>query len=149
MIPAFKRPNVNCIGLDTLEDLVEGAAARHVKHLLVLLDTCSSGLGVISKSPEYTELHIATQNGTHMITAGMADQEAQMDNELRMSTFTHYVTEGLTGQADYTNDEVVSLTELLLFVRYNVATKTAGAQTPMMGRISGAGEMIFDLRDGD
>jgi peptidoglycan hydrolase-like protein with peptidoglycan-binding domain len=141
-----KRPNINCISLDTLEDLVGNAVERDVRHLLVMLDTCSSGLGVISKSPEYRELHIAVQNGTHMITAGMADQEAQMDTSLRMSTFTYYLTQGLAGKADYTGDDVISLTELLLFVRYNVATKTSGMQTPMMGRISGAGEMIFDLR---
>ena len=141
-----KRPNINCISLDTLEDLVLNAAEHDVRHLLVLLDTCSSGLGVISKSPDYNELNIAVQNGTHMITAGMADQEAQMDNRLRMSTFTYYLSEGLSGAADYTDDQVISLTELLLFVRYNVANKTSGAQTPMMGRISGIGEMVFDLR---
>ena len=112
----------------------------------MLLDTCSSGLGVISKSPDYNELNIAVQNGTHMITAGMADQESQMDNRLRMSTFTYYLSEGLSGAADYTDDQVISLTELILFVRYNVANKTSGAQTPMMGRISGIGEMVFDLR---
>jgi hypothetical protein len=37
----------------------------------------------------------------------------------------------------------VTLTELLLYTRYNVAKKTKGAQTPMIGRLKGPGEMVF------
>ena len=142
----MSEPSVNCIELSYLENLVQRAIQKPVKHLLILLDSCSSGLGVITKSPDYTEIPIAMQNGSHMITAGMADQQAQMDSHLQMSTFTYFVTKGLTGEADYTKDKVISLTELLLYVRYNVATQSQGSQTPMIGRISGPGEMIFDLR---
>jgi hypothetical protein len=142
----MNQPNVNCIELNFLEDILQRAIQKPVKHLLILLDACSSGLGIITKSPEYKEISIAVKPGAHMITAGLEDQEAQMDRRLKMSTFTYFFVEGLSGKADYTNDNVITLTELLVYVRYEVAKQTGGVQTPMMGRISGAGEMVFDLR---
>ncbi len=39
--------------------------------------------------------------------------------------------------------ELFSTTELLLYIRHGVAEYTNGMQVPMMGRISGSGEMIF------
>jgi hypothetical protein len=63
-----------------------------------------------------------------------------------MSTFTYYLAKGLSGEADLIDDGVISLTELMLYVRYQVAKKTDGQQTPMMGRLHGSGEMIFHSR---
>jgi uncharacterized caspase-like protein len=116
---------------------------KQVRHLLLLLDSCSSGLGVIAKSGRYNELSVASKEGSHIMTAGLVDQEAEQDPGLGMSTFTYYLAEGLSGKADYTQDGVVSLSELLVYVRYNVANRTNGRQTPMIGRLSGSGEMIF------
>lgn len=139
-------PGIHCIELSDLERRMKKALAKPVKHLLIVLDACAAGLGVIAKSPEYQELTIATEPGAHMITAGMVNQKAEMDNVEQISTFTRFLTDGLEGAADYTNDQVVSLTELLLFVRYQVAHKTKGAQTPMIGRFDGSGEMIFQMQ---
>jgi len=140
------KPSLSCISLKDLEDNLARATDLPVRHLLVVLDACSSGLGVISKSPEYKELNVAVEPGAHMITAGMAEQEAEMDVQRQISTFTRFLTEGLDGAADYTEDGIVTLTELLLYTRYNVAKKTNGGQTPMIGRIKGPGEIVFDLR---
>ena len=137
------RPALNCISLESLEDIFNRAIQLPVRHLLIVLDTCSAGLGVITKSPEYKELNVAVEPGAHMITAGLADQEAEMDVQRQMSTFTWYFTKGIEGEADYTGDHIVTLTELLLYTRYNVAKKTKGAQTPMIGRLKGPGEMVF------
>ena len=84
-----------------------------------------------------------------MLTAGMADQLAQVDNELKMSTFTYFLTKGLEGAADYTNDGIVSLNELYVFSQYEVANRTRGEQIPMLGRISGEGEMIFFINNSE
>jgi len=135
-----------CIELDELETLLRKMTDKPVKHLLVILDACASGLGVIAKDPSYKEIRITTENGSHMLTAGMVDQVAQMDHRLKMSTFTHYLAKGLSGEADLFKDNVISISELLLYVRYQVAKETDGRQTPMMGRITGAGEMIFKSR---
>ena len=139
-----------CLSLQEVEGLLQPvlkADKSLVRHLLVLLDTCSSGLGVIAKSGRYNELSVASKEGSHLMTAGLAEQQAEQDPRLGMSTFTYYLTEGLLGKADYTQDRVVSLSELLVYVRYNVATYTGGRQTPMVGRISGGGEMIFPLSE--
>jgi hypothetical protein len=90
-----------------------------------------------------------------MMTAGMVDQEA-FDYRGVMSVFTHFLVQGLsTKDADYTKDDVVTLTELLVFVQDKVSTYVAGLkttgpeqrrQTPVLGKIGGAGEMIFVLR---
>ncbi|TVZ41909.1 putative peptidoglycan binding protein [Alteromonadaceae bacterium 2753L.S.0a.02] len=132
-----------CIELGELQDLMKKIQQKSVQHLLVILDSCSSGLGVIDKDLQYQEISIATKSGSHMLTAGMADQKAQMDHQLAMSTFTYYLTKGLQGEADIIEDGVISLSELLLYVRFQVAKKTDGLQTPMIGRLSGEGEMIF------
>ena len=60
-----------------------------------------------------------------------------------MSTFTYFLAEGLDGQADLTGDGVISISELLVYVRAKVATETKGAQTPSFGRLTGVGEMVF------
>ncbi len=80
-----------------------------------------------------------------MMTAGMAEQEAQMDHEIKMSTFTYFLARGLSGYGDYTGDGVTTLTELLLYVQYEVARRTDAAQIPMLGRVTGSGEMVFGL----
>ena len=84
-----------------------------------------------------------------MISAGTSDQTTDIDKDLGMSVFTHFLAKGLSGEADYTEDDVVTVTELFIYVRYEVANhmyrKHGLAQTPDWGRISGSGEMIFDL----
>ncbi len=132
-----------CLELNELKTLLTKIEAKLAHHVLVILDTCSSGLGIITKDLPYQEIRIVTKTGSHMLTAGMADQKAQMDHQLGMSTFTHYLAKGLAGEADIIEDGVISLSELLLYVRFQVAKWTDGEQTPMMGRLSGAGEMIF------
>jgi caspase domain-containing protein len=132
---------------DMLQPVLQTETARPVQHLLLLLDACSAGLGVIDKAGGFFESSVAARPGSHIMTAGLADQKAEQDPSLRppMSTFTYFVTKGLNGAADYTGDGVISLSELLVYVRYNVAAQTQSRQTPMMGRIHGAGEMVFTV----
>jgi hypothetical protein len=79
-----------------------------------------------------------------MLTAGMADQLAQIDPNLKMSTFTHYLARGLEGEANiFDKNGIISLTELFLYVQYNVAKQTDSRQIPMLGRLRGDGEMLF------
>ncbi|MBN1133939.1 MAG: caspase family protein [Methanosarcinaceae archaeon] len=141
------RPTVNCLSLSYLDTVVKNCIAKPVKHILIIIDSCFAGLGVLTKTTEYPDIaRIATKEGAHMMTAGMAEQEAQMDHQLKKSIFTYYITQGMSGEADYTNDGIITLTELHLFVQYEVARKTKGFQIPMIGRIAGQGEMIFDKR---
>ena len=79
-----------------------------------------------------------------MLTAGMADQLAQIDPDLKMSTFTHFLAKGLQGDANlFDKNGIISLTELFLYTQYNVARQTDSKQIPMLGRLMGDGEMLF------
>jgi hypothetical protein len=139
-------PSVYCVPLAMLREYVVRLNRRGARHVVVILDTCSAGLGIIEKSARmpFFEMKMAEATGAHMITAGLADQKALMDNEtLKMSLFTHFLVKGLDGTADLTNDGVTSLSELLVYVRGEVARVSNGSQTPMMGRLAGSGEMVF------
>jgi len=140
-----KRPDDTCIPLSYIEDRLSVPLALPVKHTAVILDACATGLGVFLKSSSYKETQIAVENGAHMMTAGMADQLAQGDTKDAVSYFTKYLVKGLKGDADYTEDGVITLSELIVYTRYKVAESTNGTQTPMMGRILTPGEMVFDL----
>jgi hypothetical protein len=87
------KPDSSCISLSKLDKIIKKGIQKPIKHILLVIDSCFSGLGVISKNTDYPEIiRIATKPGLHMMTAGMAEQEAQMDHQLKMSVFTHFLT---------------------------------------------------------
>jgi hypothetical protein len=131
-----------CLELEKLEDMVkiENHKGRHV---LIILDSCSSGLGLLRKDAFFPERDMVFKRGVIMFTAGLENQAALMVENLKSSVFTFYLSKGLEGEADIIKDGVITITELILFVRYNVAKYTKGVQIPMMGRLSGSGEMVF------
>ena len=82
------------------------------------------------------------------MTAGMADQKAQIDPNLGMSTFTHFLASGLEGAAaHYDRGGVITLSDLYTYVQYNVAKQSNSQQIPMLGRLTGDGEMLFKPED--
>jgi len=137
---------VRCLRLNDLETHAERALnGKRVRQVLFAVDSCFSGLGIARKSPVVTDLtRLAVPQGAFMLTAGMADQLAQIDPTLGMSTFTHYLAEGLSGKADLLgNGGLITLSELFVYVQYKVAEKTGAHQIPMLGRMKGDGEMLF------
>jgi hypothetical protein len=142
-----------CIGFDYLENWInEVMNDKHVKHVLIILDSCQSGLGLLSKSSNRASIReLAEYPGAHMITAGLMGQAAQADRNKTISIFTFYLTKGLNGAADYNKGGVITLSELLFYVQDNVAkyveTNYKVNQTPVLGKIKGAGEMLFFLKD--
>ena len=136
-----------CISYDYISKWIDKLIyEKDIKHLLIILDACQAGLGVFSKSAnEMPIVEISKYKGAHMMTAGLLNQKAIAENN--NSLFTKYLVKGISGNADYNNDSVITLTELLVFVQNNVSsyakTKYGVTQTPMMGKIKGAGEMIF------
>jgi len=142
----YKSPSVGCIRLSDIGYQAKRALeGRKVRQVLIAVDSCFSGLGVISKAagvPDFSRLAVAP--GAYMLTAGMADQIAQIDPDLKMSTFTYFLAKGLQGDANiFDKNGIISLTELFLYTQYNVARQTDSKQIPMLGRLSGDGEMLF------
>jgi hypothetical protein len=149
------RPSTNCIPLKTIEELVidavrpEEDGGSGAKHVLVLLDACSVGMGImrqIGKSSDtagFIERRLLEAPGAHVMTAGLANQVAIMDTQKEMSVFTAALAEALAGEADYIKDGVLTLREIELYVRHKVALETNAEQTPMVGDIAGAGQIAF------
>ncbi|VVQ23663.1 caspase family protein [Pseudomonas fluorescens] len=142
----MNKPKLHCLSLGELKGYSDTAlSGRQVRQVLFAVDSCFSGLGVVSKSAGVPDLtRLAEPQGAYMITAGMANQKAQIDPGLKMSTFTYYLAEGLTGKADILNNMgLITLGQLYVYVQYKVAEQTSAKQIPMMGRLSGEGEMLF------
>jgi len=142
----YNSPSVKCIRLADIGYQAKRALeGRKVRQVLIAVDSCFSGLGVISKAagiPDFSRLAVAP--GAYMLTAGMADQLAQIDPDLKMSTFTYFLAKGLQGDANlFDKSGIISLTELFLYTQYNVAKQTDSKQIPMLGRLTGDGEMLF------
>ncbi len=147
----FDAPDGGCLRLSVVEDLVARAMEKGAQHVLVTLDSCSSGMGVMGKltkavpaTTAFVERAVGEAPGAHVMTAGLADQVAYIDETgTKQSFFTHHFIRGLNGEGDLNGDGVVTIAELAPFVRYEVAKATDSEQTPMMGRLAGAGEMMF------
>lgn len=143
----MRSPTVRCLRLNDLQTHVDRALdGKNVRQVLFAIDSCFSGLGIVRKASgtaaDMTQL--AAPQGAFMLTAGMANQTAEIDQNLGMSTFTHYLVEGLNGKADIMgNSGLITLSELYVYVQYNVASATGAKQIPMLGRMKGDGEMIF------
>lgn len=150
------RPGTNCIPLKTIEEFVGDAVApiadggKGAQHVLVILDACSVGMGLMRQTSKsiadgtgFVERRLIDAPGAHVMTAGLADQVAFMDNRREISFFTSALASGLSGEADYIPDGVITLRELELFVRHRVALETEAKQTPMVGDIAGAGQIAF------
>jgi hypothetical protein len=140
-------PRGRCFALDELAEHAQRALdGKRVRQVLYAVDSCFSGLGVAQKSVAVTTNlnQLAMPQGVFMLTAGMANQLAQIDPQLGMSTFTYYLAEGLNGNADILgNNGLITLSELFVYVQYKVAERTQSKQIPMLGRIRGDGEMLF------
>lgn len=138
----------SCISLEYVKDWMDKMMSiREVQHLLVVLDSCQSGLGVLSKgSSDVDVATLSRHSSAHMMTAGMVDQEAFADADQKMSIFTSFLIKGLR-EADYTKDNAITLSELTLYVQDSVSRyvseKFQKEQTPVMGKVKGAGEMVF------
>lgn len=140
------KPTENCLRLNDLQTHADRALeGKRVRQVLFAVDSCFSGLGIVRKAVSVTNLtQLAVPQGAFMLTAGMANQLAQIDPILGGSTFTHYLAEGLRGKADILgNNGLITLSELFVYVQHKVAAQTDGQQIPMLGRIKGNGEMLF------
>lgn len=90
------KPSVRCFRLGDIEQQARRALAAKARQVLIAVDSCFSGLGVITKSAQPPNLaKLGAAQGLFMMTAGMADQLAEIDPSLKMSTFTHYLSKGL------------------------------------------------------
>jgi hypothetical protein len=139
------------LALRELRQLVEGSAAAF---RVLVLDACHSGAVIRSKGGRVgPPLSIAVERqilgeGTVVLTASAATEDALESDEIRGSFFTHYLVSGLLGAADANQDGSVVLEEAYRYayehtVRASSRT-TAGIQHPTFRyELHGRGQVVL------
>ncbi|MCP4213246.1 MAG: hypothetical protein GY765_01260, partial [bacterium] len=100
------------------------------KQALFIFDACFSGnVGDIYakgneglKEETKKEInYLLSKRGRHLLTAGTEDEEAQMGGSWgNHSVYTYYLLEGLKGEADTNENQVISLSELQSYLRRKI-----------------------------
>ncbi|HEY5619121.1 MAG TPA: caspase family protein [Vicinamibacterales bacterium] len=148
-----------------MDDFVAWARQVPAKHLLVLLDSCFSGLAVRGSEVEIrsvpgpqspsrpdpkTLYRLSAQPGRYLLMAGNEKQKAIASPTWKGGLFTHAVVQGLGGQADTQRDGFVTTRELYPWLRDYVeaeASKAGVTLTPMIKDLgpygSSEGEFVF------
>ena len=122
---------------------------------LFLLDACFSGLAAVTTKSDPRALSVSqlAKPSHHIISAGTGEEEAIAGSRWGGSLFTLAVLDGLRGAADsqsaYPQDGVVSLNELIGYLKIRIAHETQRANweetlTPQLGNLkTSEGEFFF------
>ena len=116
------------------------------KHILYVMDSCYSGLGLnraSGVSPEVSDYirKVSSMRVVQIITAGGKGE--QVREKEGHGLFTIYFLKALDGEADINKDNVVTVTELGAYLRPIVSNASQQDQTPLYGRLEGEGEFLF------
>jgi WD40 repeat protein len=124
----------------------EALADIPARDVLILSDAChSGGIGAVMGSRTlpvnpinqvFLEKMIHSSGGLAILTASEAAQSSLDISKQRHGVFTYYLLQGLTGEADSDHDRLVTLGEIIEFVRDNVKKETNGRQIPTVGPTS-------------
>ena len=132
-----------------------GLLMRHVREaisdieardVLILTDACHSAGMAASKGQRgltdnavnqaFLEKMLHSSGGLAILTASEAAQVSLEDAKIRHGVFTDFLLRGLQGKADANHDQIVTLGEIMEYVRDNVKQTTAGRQIPAIGPTS-------------
>ena len=67
-----------------------------------------------------------------LIMSSKSEETSLESNNLRQGVFSHFLLEGLKGQADYNEDQTIVLKELFDYICHNVKEYTSRRQSPMI-----------------
>jgi formylglycine-generating enzyme required for sulfatase activity len=113
-------------GLYPLKELEDTLGALPTRDVIVFLDSCFSGgagRSVLPKGARPMGLQYPVLSaGQVMVLAAAAGTQISSDyDKAQHGLFTHYLLAGLRGEADADKDQIVTLRELVPFVRERVA----------------------------
>jgi len=134
-------PYVSGVSMETVRDLSNRLAARHVYYAI---DACYSGSLLQRARSGRSGSAGDTRRAVQVVTAGLEGQQA-IERDGR-GLFTTYLIEALRGEADANGDGQVTASEIGWFVSDQVGTQSRGRQTPAYGHLGGAGEITIHLR---
>jgi hypothetical protein len=121
----------------------EAIAKIPARDVLILSDAChSAGIGGTGgRSVEVNPIHQSFTERMHHASGGLAiltaSEAAQLSQEDARwghhGVFTYFLLRGLAGEADRNGDHLVTLGELMEYVRENVSKATRYEQVPAIG----------------
>lgn len=130
-------------------DFLKGMNAERV---LIIADACHAGaFSFLDMKPKtiVPSLDLFLQEaknstGTAIISSGVKEQISWEVPSLKNSVFTHYLLEGLKGNADRDHDGVVTLNEAYQYAYQRTKEATKGYQHPQLeGKVVGAFPLSF------
>ncbi|MCI0517642.1 MAG: polysaccharide deacetylase family protein [Woeseiaceae bacterium] len=130
------------ISMTNFRDIAEAIPA---KHLLFVMDSCYSGLGLTRGAATPGYLHdLSRRTARQILTAGGADQQVADEGPNGHSVFTWTLLQALEGSGDLNGDGYITASELAAYAVPIVAS--VSQQTPAFGNIPGSegGDFVFD-----
>jgi HEAT repeat protein len=131
------------------KELARKVANAWVKHAFIILDSCFSGL--ILSDVRSTDggarfkRDLMTRRARIALTAGKGDQLVNDGGIGDHSIFTHFLLDGLSGQARKAGEAFITGYDLMNYVYKQVGSNAQGNQTPDLGAIEGhhQGDFVF------
>ncbi len=116
------------------EDVARQIMRLRAGRVVMLLDACHSG--EVSSGASNDKVAGALANKVGIILASSSGNEYSFENrEWGHGAFTKALIDGLSGNADFTKNNIIDWSELQLYVTTTVKELTRGAQTPMIPRL--------------
>lgn len=120
------------------EDLKDVLDKSQAKNKIVFADACFSGSLLASKSPYvesvqnfYSKID-ETRPGTAFLMSSKEEEVSLESGGLRKGIYSHYLIEGLRGNADVNNNKIVTISELYNYVYEQVRIYSGNTQSPIL-----------------
>jgi hypothetical protein len=140
-----------------IEELLRKISSLPSEHILVILDSCHSGMALGSKfttsrGDTRFEQDVTKKVSRKLITSAQGDQLAADTGPLAgHSLFTGLMMQGLmTGNADTFHQGFITSTQLGAYTQHAVGMQEGSRQTPLFGSfdLDGGGELLIPLGAG-
>ncbi len=140
-----------------IEEFLRKVSSLPSEHILVILDSCHSGMALGSKfstsrGDTRFEGDVSRKVARKVITSAQGDQLAADSGPLPdHSLFTGLMMQGLmTGRADSFKEKYITSTQLGAYTQHEVGVQEGSKQTPLFGSfdLDGGGELIIPLGAG-
>ena len=140
-----------------IDPLLRSVGALPARHILVILDSCESGLALGKAMDSYRDTTRYTKDLSNrfsrkVLTSAQRDQLAKDGGGPipGHSLFTGTLIDGFNwGRADLDGNGLITSSELGLFIQQQVGQASESKQTPDFGsfHLDDRGEMVISLRD--
>lgn len=120
------------------DDIKERLSLCEAKQKLVIADACYSGSLLAAKTPIMESVDLFYKKlsdsggGTAFLLSSKSEEYSLESQGLRQGIFSHYLIEGLKGNADQNADRMVNLDELYKYVYVKVRAYSGNLQSPIL-----------------